>query len=75
MTPRIGPDWFIGWTPPTGRDDTTLGLVDFSIFPHLEHPDLPHNTMANAERWAATLSNPAYAVDDETAFKVVRWQR
>ncbi len=70
MTPRIG-DWFIGWTPPTGRDDTTLGLVDFSIFPHLEHPDLPHNTMANAERWAATLSNPAYAVDDETAFKVV----
>ena len=70
MTPRIG-DWFIEWTPPTGRDDTTLGLVDFSIFPHLAHPDLPHNTMANAERWAASLSNPAYAIDDETAIKVV----
>jgi dipeptidase E len=70
MTPRIGQD-FVIWTPPSGGDDTTLGLVDFSIFPHLEHPDLPWNTMANAEKWAAGLGNPAYAIDDETAFKVV----
>jgi dipeptidase E len=69
MTPRIG-EFFVGWTPPSGGDDT-LGLVDFSIFPHLEHPDLPHNTLANAERWAAALSNPAYAIDDETAIQVV----
>jgi dipeptidase E len=27
--------------------------------------------MANAEAWAAGLSGPAYAVDDQTAFKVV----
>jgi dipeptidase E len=27
--------------------------------------------MANAEKWAAGLSSPAYAVDDQTAFKVV----
>jgi dipeptidase E len=27
--------------------------------------------MANAERWAAELSGPAYAIDDETAIKVV----
>ena len=26
--------------------------------------------MAEAERWAAGLSNPAYAIDDETAIKV-----
>jgi dipeptidase E len=26
--------------------------------------------MANAELWAAGLSNPAYAIDDETAIKV-----
>jgi dipeptidase E len=26
--------------------------------------------MADAERWAARLSNPAYAIDDETAIKV-----
>lgn len=70
MTPSIG-DWDVEWTPPTGRDDTMLGLVDFSIFPHLGHPMLPKNTLATAERWVADLSNPAYAIDDETAIKVV----
>jgi dipeptidase E len=69
MTPRIGED-FVGWKPPTGSD-STLGLVDFSIFPHVDNPDLPSNTMAAAERWAAGLSTPAYAIDDETAIKVV----
>ena len=68
MTPRIGED-FVGWKPPAG-DDSTLGIVDFSIFPHVDHPVLPENTMAAAERWAATLGNPAYAIDDETAIKV-----
>jgi dipeptidase E len=70
MTPSIG-DWDIEWLPPNGRDDTMLGLVDFSIFPHLGHPMLPNNTLATAERWAAELSHPAYAIDDETAIKVV----
>jgi dipeptidase E len=69
LTPRIGAD-FMGWTPPSGGD-TTLGVVDFSIFPHVDHVDLPENTMAAAERWAAGLGNPAYAIDDETAIKVV----
>jgi dipeptidase E len=69
MTPRIGEE-FVGWKPPTGGDDT-LGVVDFSIFPHVDHPDLPENTMAEAERWAARLSNPAYAIDDDTAIRVV----
>ena len=68
LTPRIGED-FVGWKPPTG-DDSTLGVVDFSIFPHVDHPDLPENTMAEAERWAAGLSGPAYAIDDDTAIKV-----
>lgn len=68
MTPRIGQD-FIGWEPPSGTDET-LGLVDFSLFPHLDHPALPENTMADAERWAATLPNPAYAIDDDTAITV-----
>jgi len=57
MTPRIGED-FVGWKPPTGGDET-LGLVGFSIFPHLDNVDLPYNTMATAERWAAGLSVPA----------------
>jgi dipeptidase E len=69
MTPCIGED-FMGWSPP-GGEDRALGVVDFSIFPHVDHPDLSENTMANAERWAAGLPNPAYAIDDETAIKVV----
>ncbi len=68
MTPRIGEE-AVGWKPPTGGD-RALGVVDFSIFPHLDHPDLPKNTMADAERWAAGLSCPAYAIDDQTAIKV-----
>ena len=68
MTPRIGED-FVQWQPPGGGDET-LGLVDFSIFPHVDSPDLPENTLANAELWAAGLGVPAYAVDDETAIQV-----
>ena len=68
LTPRIGED-FVGWKPPTGGD-RTLGIVDFSIFPHVDHEELPDNTMANAERWAAGLPHPAYAIDDQTAIKV-----
>jgi dipeptidase E len=69
MTPRIGAD-FVGWKPPTGSDET-LGIVDFSICPHVNGDDKPGNTMAEAEAWAAGIEGPAYAVDDETAFKVV----
>lgn len=68
MTPRTGMD-FISWHSAAG--DSMLGVVEFSIFPHLENPDLPWNTMLQAERWAAGLSHPAYAIDDETALKVV----
>jgi dipeptidase E len=68
MTPRIGED-FVNWRPPTGGD-TTLGLVEFSIFPHLDHELMPENTMAEAERWAADIADPAYAIDDQTAIKV-----
>ena len=69
LTPGIGPA-FVGWTPPTGGDET-LGLVDFSIFPHLDHEDLPSNSMADAERWAAGMPVPAYAIDDQTAIRVI----
>ena len=69
MTPNIGED-FVRWTPPIGGDET-LGLVEFSMFPHLDHEDLPENTMADAEKWAAGMSVPAYAIDDQTAIKVV----
>ena len=66
MTPRIGPD-FVEW--PAAPDDRTLGVVDFSIFPHLEA--FPTNTMAHAERWAAGIDGTAYAIDEQTAIAVV----
>ena len=69
MAPSIGED-FVHWKPPTGGDDT-LGLVDFAMFPHLDHEELPDNSMANAEKWAAGMSVLAYAIDDQTAIRVV----
>lgn len=45
MTPRIG-ERFVEW--PQASDDVTLGIVDFSIFPHLNV--FPGNALADAER-------------------------
>ena len=66
MTPRIGA-YFVEW--PSAPDDHTLGVVNFSIFPHLDA--FPTNTLADAERWAADIGIPAYAIDEQTAIKVV----
>jgi dipeptidase E len=65
MTPRIG-DFFVEWSSPP--DDRTLGIVDFSIFPHLDV--FPTNTLEAAERWAAGIGGPAYFIDDQTAIRV-----
>jgi dipeptidase E len=67
MTPRIGAD-FVEW--PSAPDERTLGVVDFSICPHLAPDGMPGNSLAFAERWAAEISGPAYAIDNETAIKV-----
>ncbi len=69
MAPNIG-EFFVGWTPPNGEENT-LGLVDFAIFPHLDHEMLPGNTIAAAEKWAGGMQGPAYAIDDQTAIKVM----
>ncbi|MBS44683.1 MAG: peptidase S51 [Nocardioides sp.] len=74
LTPRIGDD-FVGWCPPGTDADTpdidrTLGIVDFSLFPHLGNPMLPDNNLATAQQWAAGLGNPSYAIADGRA---IRW--
>jgi dipeptidase E len=66
MTPRIGTD-FVEW--PSAPDDRTLGVVDFSIFPHLDV--VPENSLAEAERWVREVAVPAYAIDDQTAISVI----
>ena len=66
--PSIGAE-FVGWQPPTGGD-RTLGVVDFSIFPHLDNEMLPDNCLAEAKKWAAKMPQPSYLIDDETPIKV-----
>ena len=68
MGPSIDAE-FASWTSPTGGEG--LGLVDFEVFPHLDHPELPDNSMADAERWAERRPGPCYAIDDATAIRVV----
>jgi dipeptidase E len=45
------------------------GLVDFAVIPHVDYDD--DQDVANAEKWAGRLAGPTYALDDETAIKVV----
>ena len=68
MAPNVG-EQFIGWRPPTGNDEG-LGLVNFSMFPHLDDEELQGKSMACAEKWAASLPVPGYAIDGQTAIKV-----
>ncbi len=69
MAPHVGVD-LADWKLPAGGDEA-LGIVDFGILPHLDNPELPDFSMANAEKWAAGMPVPAYAIDDQTAIKVI----
>lgn len=51
--------------------DRALGLVDFTLYPHLNHPEMPDTTLANIEKWASGIPAPTYALDDDTAIRVV----
>ena len=77
VTPNFG-EAYDGWfcrEPPARNlpagSERALGLVDFSVFPHLDHPESPDNSLANAERWAAKGPVPTYAIDDQTAIVVL----
>ena len=79
VTPSFGvayDGWFCRDAPRPANDrpvadDRALGLVGFSVFPHVDNPRSPDNSMANAEKWSATVPVPTYAIDDETAIRVV----
>lgn len=65
LTPRIG-SAFVEWAG--APDDRALGVVGFSLFPHL---DLwPSHTAEAARRWADEIGGPAYAIDEQTAVVV-----
>jgi dipeptidase E len=61
---------------PDGSDmavgaEKALGLVDFTLYPHLNHPDMEDTSPANIEKWASGVPVPTYAIDDDTAITVV----
>ncbi|MFI5692227.1 Type 1 glutamine amidotransferase-like domain-containing protein [Kribbella sp. NPDC051586] len=65
------------FSTPDGDLDRTLvtgqgaGLVEFAVIPHFEHPDHTDASLANAEIWASHIPSPTYAIDDDSAVKVV----
>ena len=69
LGPEVGEEFVYGH-PLTGGD-RALGMVDFAMFPHVDHENMPDHSMANAEKWAAGISVPGYAIDDQTAIRVV----
>lgn len=69
MGPHVG-EQFVYGSPLAPEGDEALGLVDFAMFPHLDHEEMPDHSTASAEEWAAALPVPGYAMDDETAIRV-----
>jgi dipeptidase E len=51
--------------------DKSLGLVDFALHPHLDHEWFPENSLANLKKLVATIPLLSYAIDDQTAIKVI----
>ena len=66
LAPRIGSQ-FVEWAQ--ADSDAALGVVDFSVFPHLD--SFPDNSLASAQQWAKEVGGPAYVIDDQTAIAVV----
>lgn len=51
--------------------DRALGLVDFTLYLHLDHPSMPEASLANLERWAASVDVPVYLIEDQTALTAI----
>lgn len=61
---------------PSGSDrgqdaEHALGLVDVTVYPHLDHADMPDTTLEHIGRWAEGIPVPTYAIDDDTALRIV----
>ena len=74
MTPYNGDVEFNLQTLPEDSDvaregDRGLGLVDFTVRVHVDREGF--ESMADVERWAAGIPVPTYAIDDETAIRVI----
>jgi len=50
------------------------GLTDFAVIPHFNNPGFQDACGSNAEKWAAKIPAAVYAIDEQTAIKVVAGQ-
>jgi len=57
--------------PPKASSVKTLQLVDFTVRPHLHSDYFPTASLENMAHWAESVDVPLYAIDDQTAIKVV----
>ena len=57
--------------PLMASSDKTLGFVDITLRPHMNADYFPNASQENMEKWAAKVDEPLYAIDDQTAIKVV----
>jgi dipeptidase E len=57
--------------PPKAGSIKTLKLVDFVIRPHVNANYFPAATLENVEKWARTSDWPLYALDDQSAIKII----
>jgi len=69
ITTQFGTTYGYHTLPP--ETDKCLGLVDFALHPHLNHEWFPDNSLDNMKKLAAKIPVPSYAIDDQTAIKVV----
>jgi dipeptidase E len=70
LTSSFGEEYGDRVVPTTGSE-TPLGFFPIAMGVHLDNPDLPDNSLANFEEWAAGISVPTYVLDDQSALKVV----
>jgi dipeptidase E len=69
-TPDFGGEIYDESDPLTGSP-AGLGLVEFSVLPHLDREGWSDHTLANLRELAGHIPVPTYAIDDETAISVV----
>ncbi len=55
----------------TGRG---AGLTDFAVIPHFNNPNFQDACGTNAEKWASKIPAAVYAIDEQSAIKVVAGQ-
>ena len=57
------------------KDTEALGLIDFHVRPHFNSPHFPNLKKEILQETAKELKEPIYAIDDQTAIKIVNGKK